>query len=360
MTHLNDKPCPEEKIDSFLSDRLSEEEQADFEAHLSHCDECRDELEQRAADPELWREAVTLLGSAEGSFGGGQSSTDSRFSSGTRALSVLDSLDPTDDPDMLGRIGDYEISGIVGVGGMGAVLKGFDKSLRRVVAIKVMAPHLADSGSARHRFQLEARAAAAITHVNVIDTYGVAESHGLPYLVMPFARGPSLQRRIDESGPMTPIEVVRVGRQIAAGLAAAHEQGLVHRDIKPANILLNEGIERLWITDFGVARAMDDASMTQTGMIAGTPQYMSPEQARGESVDHRSDLFSLGSVLYTACTGRPPFRSEGAYGILRRITDTDPRPILEIAPGVPVWLSRLIERLMNKHPIDRPPSAENV
>ena len=101
---------------------------------------------------------------------------------------------------------------------------------------------------------------------------------------MPFARGPSLQKRIDESGPLTTVEITRIGRQIAAGLAAAHEQGLVHRDIKPANILLNEGIERLWITDFGVARAMDDASMTQTGMIAGTPQYMSPEQARGESV----------------------------------------------------------------------------
>ncbi len=195
-------------------------------------------------------------------------------------LSVLAALAPTDDPEMLGRVGDYEIIGVVGVGGMGAVLKGFDKSLRRVVAIKVMAPHLAHSGSARTRFQREARAAAAITHDNVIDIYAVSEAAGLPYLVMPYARGPSLQKRIDEGGPLGVIEVVRIGRQIAAGLAAAHEQGLVHRDIKPANILLSDGIERLWITDFGVARAMDDASMTQTGVIAGTPQYMSPEQAR--------------------------------------------------------------------------------
>ncbi|MEM9589693.1 MAG: serine/threonine-protein kinase, partial [Planctomycetota bacterium] len=261
---------------------------------------------------------------------------------------------------MIGRIGGYEISGVVGVGGMGAVLKGFDKSLRRVVAIKVMAPHLAGSGSARTRFQREARAAAAITHDNVIDTYGVAEANGLPYLVMPFARGPSLQKRIDESGPLAAIEVVRIGRQIASGLAAAHEQGLVHRDIKPANILLNEGIERLWITDFGVARAIDDASMTQTGVIAGTPQYMSPEQARGESVDHRSDLFSMGSVLYTACTGRPPFRAESAYGILRRITDSDPRPIREINPNIAAWLCGIIGRLMAKHPGDRFQDANEV
>ncbi|MCU0720877.1 MAG: protein kinase, partial [Pirellula sp.] len=275
-------------------------------------------------------------------------------------LSVLDSLAPTDDPEMLGRVGDYEISGVVGVGGMGAVLKGFDKSLRRVVAIKVMAPHLAHSGSARTRFQREARAAAAITHDNVIDIYAVSEAAGLPYLVMPYARGPSLQKRIDEGGPLGVLEVVRIGRQIAAGLAAAHEQGVVHRDIKPANILLSDGIERLWITDFGVARAMDDASMTQTGVIAGTPQYMSPEQARGESVDHRSDLFSLGSVLYTACTGRPPFRSEAAYGILRRITDSDPRPIREINSDIPEWLCIIIERLLAKHPSDRFESASEV
>jgi len=177
---------------------------------------------------------------------------------------------------------------------------------------------------------------------------------------MPFARGPSLQNRIDRSGPLSALEVVRIGKQIASGLVAAHEQGLVHRDIKPANILLNEGIERLWITDFGVARAMDDASMTKTGVIAGTPQYMSPEQARGESVDHRSDLFSLGSILYTACTGRPPFRSEAAYGVLRRITDTDPRPIREISPDIPDWLCVVIRRLMAKHPSDRYQSAKEV
>ncbi len=364
-----EQTCDLQRIDDYLDERLSNELASEFERHLCDCVRCRNELQKRSAEPSIWRDAVALLGPdsmPDPAFGSNReigndgpdlselTIDEPRNSRLERYVSsVLDSLAPTDDPEMLGRVGDYEISGVVGVGGMGAVLKGFDKSLRRVVAIKVMAPHLAHSGSARTRFQREARAAAAITHDNVIDIYAVSEAAGLPYLVMPYARGPSLQKRIDEGGPLGVVEVVRIGRQIAAGLSAAHEQGLVHRDIKPANILLSDGIERLWITDFGVARAMDDASMTQTGVIAGTPQYMSPEQARGESVDHRSDLFSLGSVLYTACTGRPPFRSEAAYGILRRITDSDPRPIREINSEIPEWLCVIIARLLAKHPADR-------
>src|SRR5215475_5138283 len=123
--------------------------------------------------------------------------------------------------------------------------------------------------------------------------------------------------------------------QAAAGLAAAHAQGLVHRDVKPANILLENGIERVKITDFGLARAADDASLTQSGFIAGTPQYMAPEQAAGESVDHRTDLFSLGSVLYELCTGRPAFRAPTTMAVLRRISDEAPRPVREINPDIP-------------------------
>ena len=144
------------------------------------------------------------------------------------------------------------------------------------------------------------------------------------------------------------------------GLAAAHAQGLVHRDVKPANILLADGVERVKLTDFGLARAADDASLTKTGIIAGTPQYMSPEQARGESVDQRSDLFSLGSVLYAMCTGRAPFRAETSYGVLRRITDEEPRPIREINPDIPEWLCRIIAKLMSKQPDDRFESAREV
>jgi serine/threonine protein kinase len=147
---------------------------------------------------------------------------------------------------------------------------------------------------------------------------------------------------------------------VAAGLAAAHAQGLVHRDIKPANILLEDGVERLRITDFGLARAADDASLTRSGVIAGTPQFMSPEQARGEAIDPRSDLFSLGSVLYTACTGRAPFRAETSYGVLRRITDDTPRPIRELNPEIPDWLAATIDKLHAKDPAQRHQSADEV
>ncbi|WP_442508636.1 protein kinase domain-containing protein [Novipirellula sp. SH528] len=152
----------------------------------------------------------------------------------------------------------------------------------------------------------------------------------------------------------------RIAAQIAAGLAAAHEQGLVHRDIKPANILLGEGVERVTITDFGLARAVDDASMTRSGVIAGTPQYMSPEQTRGEAIEARSDLFSLGSVLYAMCAGRSPFRAETTYGVLHRIANHNPTPICDVNSDVPAWLSHIIERLMAKQADDRFASAAEV
>ena len=256
-------------------------------------------------------------------------------------------------PQMLGRLGGYEVSGVVGAGGMGVVLKAIDKSLDRTVAIKVLAPHLATSGAAGKRFAREAKAAAAVLHPNVIAIHSVSNDESLPYLVMPYVRGTSLQKRLDQEGPLSLQEILRIGSQIAAGLAAAHAQGLVHRDIKPANILLEEGVERVTITDFGLARAVDDATITHSGMIAGTPQYMSPEQARGEAVDPRSDLFSLGSVLYAVCTGRPPFRAETSYGVMRRITDDEPTPIREINPDIPEWLCQIIGKLMSKRAADR-------
>jgi serine/threonine protein kinase len=261
---------------------------------------------------------------------------------------------------MLGRFGGYEISGVIGCGGMGVVLKGFDAALSRYVAIKVLAPHLAASGSARRRFAREAQAAAAVVHENVVAIHGVAEASNLPYFVMPYVRGTSLDKRLDEHGLLGVAEVLRIALQTAAGLAAAHAQGLVHRDIKPANILLADGVERVKITDFGLARAVDDASLTRTGVIAGTPQFMSPEQARGESVDARSDLFSLGSVMYAMCTGRPPFRAETSYGILRRITDSEPRPIREINAEIPEWLVAIISKLHGKDPAERFQSADQV
>ena len=156
------------------------------------------------------------------------------------------------------------------------------------------------TGAARSRFLREARAAAAVVHEHVVGVFAVAESAGLPFLVMEYVSGRSLQDRLDRDGPLSVTEVLRIGMQTAAGLAAAHAQGLVHRDVKPANILLENSVERVRLTDFGLARAAADAGLSHSGVVAGTPYYMAPEQARGDSTDHRADLFSLGSTLYAS------------------------------------------------------------
>ena len=261
---------------------------------------------------------------------------------------------------MLGRLGEYEIVEVIGRGGMGFVLKGFQKELHRYVAVKVLAPHLATSGAARRRFAREAQATAAIVNPHVMAIHSVNANAKLPYLVMPFVACESLQQRLDHHGPLDVKDVLRIGMQAALGLAAAHAQGLVHRDVKPANILLETNVDRVMLTDFGLARAVDDATLTRTGIIAGTPQYMSPEQANGDAVDHRSDLFSLGSVLYAMCTARPPFRAETTFGVLRRIRETAPRPIREINADIPEWLDRVVMKLLSKSPDDRIASANEV
>jgi serine/threonine protein kinase len=364
---MNNDPmtCNPEWVDLFFRHQLSDDEQRAFEAHLSDCIDCRRRLEEAAAGGDVWNELRDSLQQCTARL------DDLRPAAGSRDwavcsdasvdhASVLKLLSPTDDDRMIGRLGAYEIVGIIGWGGMGIVLKALDTLLNRYVAIKVLAPQLGNSGAARRRFSREAQAAAAVVHDNVIEIHGVADAEGLPYLVMPYVRGPSLQRRLDADGPLAVVEILRIAVQAASGLAAAHAQGLVHRDVKPANILLADGVERVKLTDFGLARAADDASVTKTGMIAGTPQYMSPEQARGESVDQRSDLFSLGSVLYAMCTARAPFRAETSYGILRRITDEEPRPIREINPDIPQWLCQVIARLMSKRPDERFESAGDV
>lgn len=272
----------------------------------------------------------------------------------------LDFLAPSEKPGSLGRLGHYEALEIIGRGGMGVVLRAFDEKLHRMVAIKVMAPQLATNATARKRFVREAQAAAAVRNEHVVDIYAVEEADGLPYLAMEFVAGVSLQERLERSGPLGLKEILRISMQTAAGLAAAHAQGLIHRDVKPSNILLENGVERVRITDFGLARAVDDASLTQTGVITGTPQYMAPEQARGEPVDHRADLFSLGSVLYAMCAGRAPFRASGSMAVLKRVCEDTPRPIRELNPETPEWLVAIIAKLHAKSPADRFQSANEV
>jgi len=249
---------------------------------------------------------------------------------------------------------------LIGSGGMGVVFKAFDTELNRPVAIKLLAPYLSNSGPARKRFSREARAAAAVVHPHVVPIHNVETERESPFIVMQYVSGESLQARIDRDGALELCEILRIGMQVADGLSAAHQQGIVHRDIKPSNILLEENVARALISDFGLARAADDASLTRTGFHPGTPHYMSPEQASGQSVDARSDLFSLGSMLYTMCTGRPPFRAESSYAVKRRISDEVATPIRELNPDTPEWLVLIIKKLMAKAKTERFDSASEV
>ena len=353
--------CNRERLRRLLDGELPEAVQTEVARHIETCVACRQQMESFAADENWWTDTRDAL---IGTTPGPGSSLFGEIGSPPYEVSVpsvpLDFLAPSDNPAMLGRLGEFEILEEIGCGGMGIVLKGYDQELNRYVAVKVLHPFCATSAAARRRFVREAQAAAAIVHQHVVAIHAVDASHHPPYLVMPFVPGESLQQRLTRRGPLEVLDVLRIGQQVAEGLSAAHAQGLVHRDIKPGNILLERNVERVLLTDFGLARAANDASLTRSGVIAGTPQFMSPEQARGDQIDHRTDLFSLGSVLYTMLAGHSPFRAESTMGVLRRVCDDTPRPLREVNPNVPAWLEAFIAKLHTKSPDDRFESASQV
>jgi serine/threonine protein kinase len=201
---------------------------------------------------------------------------------------------------------------------------------------------------------------ASIAHPHVVPIHAVDEHAGIPYLAMEYVPGGNLESRLQHDGALPILSVIRIAQQVASALGAAHECGLVHRDIKPANILLDRGVDRVRVADFGLVRVTDEASQTRSGLIAGTPQYMSPEQVQGESCDARSDLFALGAMMYALLAGHPPFRAETPYAAMLRIVHEAPRPLKEWRPEVPAWLQSFIGKLMEKRPDDRFASAAEV
>ncbi|HKI37078.1 MAG TPA: protein kinase [Gemmataceae bacterium] len=361
--------CPgAESLQALLASALSSDEEERCLRHLESCPACQEQLARIEAfgsdflrlarqfgDPTAVPPDPTLTEVV-------QRLHEVKSPVRTAAVGPADLyfLRPADRPDLLGLLGEYEVQEVIGQGGMGVVLKAFEPALHRLVAIKVLAPAVAGSATARQRFTREARAAAAVCHEHIVAVHGVHEADGLPYIVMQYVSGESLQGRLDRTGPLEVIEIVRIGLQTAAALAAAHAQGLIHRDVKPANLLLENGVARVKITDFGLARMADDVGLTRDGVVAGTPEYMAPEQARGEPVDYRADLFSLGSVLYAMCTAAPPFRGASAVAVLRQVSDEAPAPIHSVNPNIPAWLEAVVERLMAKNPADRFGSAAEV
>ncbi len=289
---------------------------------------------------------------------------------------AFDFLEPPRQEGEIGWLGPYRVRQLLGSGGMGAVFLADDPRLKRQIALKVIKPELTARADVRRRFLREAQSVAAVEHENIVTIYEVNEHRGVPYLVLPLLRGESLEERLRGAGGPLPLDAtLRIGRQIAEGLAAAHERGLVHRDIKPANIFLcsplapaaaaggpAEGTGPVKILDFGLARAIEgeDGGVSQAGLIVGTPAYMAPEQASGEPIDPRADLFSLGCVLYRMATGRPAFEGPSTIAILARVVTAQPEPPERINPAVPRELARLIVRLLAKKPEDRPASAREV
>jgi WD40 repeat protein len=346
--------CSHDLLESALAGHLPPDDESSLHRHLEECDDCSAALEQLAGGATWSREAAVLLTADD--FDDAASTRDDW----SEVDFSVEHLEPADDPSALGRLGSYDVLEIIGRGGMGVVLKGYDRELKRCVAIKALAPHLAHSSLAKKRFIREARAAAAIVHPNVLAIHQVQSNARLPFLVMPLVAGESLAQRLKAQGTLELKEILRIGMQAAAGLAAAHEQGLVHRDVKPANILLEKGVERAVLTDFGLARAADDVSITRLGIIAGTPQYMSPEQARGEPLDGRSDLFSLGCVLYELATGVSPFRADSAMATMRRLVDEAPQALASLNPELPPWFCGIVNRLLEKDPARRFGSAKEV
>ena len=357
------EPCLPADLQSWLLEPFSDDVSQKWSKHVEKCPLCRARIEGESS-PLAWPKILS------------HDSWDHEFSSSHELLkkptnsNAIDQaslekfarhvVEKSDNPAMLGRLGEFEILEPIGMGGMSLVLKGYDHELNRYVAIKVLAPHLAIVGVAKQRFAREAQAAASIVDPHVVPIHSVAADHDPPYLVMMFVPGQTLQATIDGEGALDVVAAVRIAQQVAMGLSAAHAQGLIHRDIKPSNILLERNVQRAYIADFGLARAADDASLTRSGFLAGTPDYMSPEQARGEAIDERSDLFSLGSVFYAMLTGHPPFRAASPMAVLNRISQDTPRPILSTNPRVPIWLSEFIERLLSKLPEDRFNSAREV
>jgi serine/threonine protein kinase len=273
-------------------------------------------------------------------------------------------LAPPEKSDEIGRLGNYRILELLGQGAMGMVFRAEDLGLARIVALKVMLPSVASVPENRERFRREAQATALVNHRNVIPIYNIGEARGVPFLAMPLLKGEMLEARLNRERKLSVGDAVRLGREIAAGLAAAHERNLIHRDIKPANLWLEpqprgSAPDRVKILDFGLAR-IGDAGLTSPGAVLGTPAYMSPEQAKGLPVDYRCDLFSLGCVFYRMLTGDRAFQGNEVFAVLMALTTIHPPAPHEVNPAIPVALSNLVMHLLAKDPADRPQSAAEV
>jgi len=369
--------CPAaEELKKLIEGTLSGERQLACTQHMDACTCCQSKLEELATDgsnlTEILVQADAVQPAASSAYWHAIKELSAEVDpeqtyvpkplSRSRELS-LTFLQPPTDPAYLGRLANFDVMRVIGRGGMGIVLEAFDSKLQRHVALKVLDPELAGETEYRQRFCREARAAASISHENVIAVHQVEHSSGevnLPYLVMQLVSGESLEQRLQRESRLPLPEIIRIAMETAHGLVAAHAQGLVHRDIKPGNILLEPPGDRVKLTDFGLARIAEDVKITRPGFVTGTPLYMAPEQALGLDVDFRSDLFSFGAILYEMCAGKPPFSGNSALVILKQIAESPHPPLRDANPELPDWLVHTVDRLLEKNPDDRIQSASQL
>ena len=263
------------------------------------------------------------------------------------------------------RLGPYDVAALIGEGGMGKVYRAIDSRLGRAVALKVIAPDMAAAPERLERFRREAKALAALDHPNLVTVFSVEEHDGVHFLTMQLVEGQSLDRLIPDGG-LTIDRIVQIGSAVADAIAAAHDKGIVHRDLKPANVMVaNDG--RVKVLDFGLAKETRtslpvDATMTRTqdGVVVGTPAYMSPEQITGRAVDHRTDIFSLGVMIYEMACGCRPFGGASSAELTSAILRDPPAPVSERRADLPAALTRLIRRCLEKDPRDRIQTARDV
>jgi len=267
-------------------------------------------------------------------------------------------------PDLTGRtLGDFRLLRKIGEGGMGQVYLARQLSLKREIALKILRRDLADTDTARKRFQAEAEAVARISHPNITQVYAVGEADGLRFMALEYVYGRNLRHYLDRKGPPDLPVALAIMKQVSAALQKAGELGIVHRDIKPENILLTRKVE-VKVTDFGLSRYFagqeKPLSLTRSGMTLGTPLYMSPEQVQGNAVDHRSDLYSFGVTCYHLLAGFPPFTGATAFEVAVQHVQEEAGPLSAVRPDLPPELVAVVERLMRKNPADRYPTARDV
>ncbi|HEX7630223.1 MAG TPA: serine/threonine-protein kinase, partial [Candidatus Methylomirabilis sp.] len=255
--------------------------------------------------------------------------------------------------------GRYSIERELGRGGMGIVLLARDVALDRLVAIKLLPPFLAASPESRDRFLKEARTAAGLSHPNIVPIHAVEQQGDLVFFVMGYVDGETLRERVERAGPLSPRVAAKVLQEVGWALAYAHQRGVIHRDIKPDNIMIERATDRALVADFGIAVGGHTGS-SGTGEVVGTARYMSPEQACGEPVDGRSDLYSLGGTLFFALTGRPPFEGANLPAILTQLVSRPAPSVLSLRPEVPARLAEVIDRCLQKEPDARIQTGDEV